>query len=75
MGYENGLLRLKVSAPPLEGRANEAVVELAAELLGVRRSQVSLVRGGRSRDKTLRVEGLSQAEVERRLRSAAKTGD
>ncbi len=72
VAYEAGVLRLKVSAPPLEGRANEAVAKVVAELLGVRRSKVSLVRGERSREKTLRVEGLSQDVAEARLRAAAK---
>jgi len=72
VGYEAGVLRLKVSAPPLEGRANEAVVEALAELLGVRRSQVSIMRGAHSRDKTLRVGGLSQEAAEASLRAVGK---
>ena len=69
VGYEAGVLRLKVSAPPLEGRANEAAVEAVAELMGVRRSQVSIMRGDHSRDKTIRVEGVSQETAEARLRA------
>jgi uncharacterized protein (TIGR00251 family) len=72
VSYKGGVLRLKVSAPPLDGRANDAVVEAVAGLLGVRRSQVSLIRGERSREKTLRVDGLSQLGAEARLAAAAK---
>lgn len=75
VGYEAGVLRLKVSEPPLEGRANEAVVEMMAQLLGVRRSKVSLIGGEGSREKTLRVEGLSQGQAEVRLMTAARTGN
>ena len=50
-------LRLRIAAPATEGRANAEVARFVASLFGVRRSAVSLVRGERSRDKTLRVVG------------------
>lgn len=51
-------LRIRVAAPALEGRANAEVERFVAALFGVRRSAVSLVRGERSRDKTLRIAGI-----------------
>jgi len=59
-----------VNAPPEGGRANEAVVELVAELLGVKPRQVELKRGASSRSKTLEVAGLEAGEAERRLAAA-----
>jgi uncharacterized protein (TIGR00251 family) len=59
--------RVQIAAPPERGRANDALVELLAETLGVPRRAVSVVRGATSARKTVRIEGLSPAEVERRL--------
>jgi len=66
----NGEWKVAVSAPPLEGRANEAVVELLSQLLGVKRRQVVVTRGASSRHKQVEVEGLGEAEVEARLAAA-----
>ena len=60
-------LKLALTAPPVEGRANEACVEFLAELLGVSRSSVTIAAGHSSRNKLIRVAGLSAAEVRRRL--------
>ena len=66
----SGEWKLAVNAPPEGGRANEAVVELVAELLGVKPRQVELKRGASSRSKTLEVAGLEAGEAERRLAAA-----
>lgn len=64
---DDGGLAVRVTAPPLEDRANEALVRAVAKALGVAPSRVALVRGRRSRDKTLRVEGLGADDVRRIL--------
>ena len=66
----SGEWKVSVSAPPVEGQANEAVVELMSELLGVKRRQVTVARGSSSRSKLLEVEGVSAAEAEARLVAA-----
>ncbi len=66
-GFEGGVLRMRVTAPPEKGKANEAVVALLAKTLGVAKRDVTLVRGVTSRQKVLEVTGLSEAEVWRRL--------
>ena len=66
----SGEWKLAVTAPPVEGRANEAVVELLSELLGVSRRQLRVARGAASRGKWIEVEGLTEAEVSRRLAAA-----
>ncbi len=65
-----GEWKVAVSAPPVDGRANDAVVELMSDLLGVRRSQVTLVRGASARSKVVEVEGLSAEAAEARLARA-----
>lgn len=63
----SGAYKVAVAAPPLEGRANEAVVELVSELLGIKRRQVTVARGTSSRSKLIEVEGLDEADVHARL--------
>ena len=65
----SGEYKLSVTAPPEEGRANEAVVELLAELLGLKRRQLELKRGATSRSKVFEVTGLDDAEVDVRMSS------
>jgi uncharacterized protein (TIGR00251 family) len=63
----DGSLAVRVAAPPVEGRANEALRRAVAKALGVAPSRVQLVRGERSREKTLSVEGIDAAGVRARL--------
>jgi uncharacterized protein (TIGR00251 family) len=70
-----GEWKVAVSAPPLDGRANDAVVELVSELLGVRRAQVKLVRGASARSKVVEVEGVSADAAETRLAKALAVED
>ena len=67
-GTRGGSLLVRVCAAPAENRANQALVRLLAKRLGVGRGRVELVSGRRSREKVLRVRGLSAAEVATRLR-------
>jgi uncharacterized protein (TIGR00251 family) len=67
VGWHGGALRLKVTAPPQDGRANAAVVALLADALGVRKSAVEVVSGHAAAHKRIRVAGLTRAEVDRRL--------
>jgi uncharacterized protein (TIGR00251 family) len=57
-GERDGRLLIKVKAPPVDGKANEALIKLIAKKAGVPRRDVTLVRGHTSRDKVLRVEGV-----------------
>lgn len=56
-----------MSAPPIDGDANRAVIALLARALGVRPAALSIVQGVRGRDKLVRVDGLSRADVDARL--------
>ncbi|HZD94695.1 MAG TPA: DUF167 domain-containing protein [Candidatus Sulfotelmatobacter sp.] len=63
-------LKLAVTAPPVEGRANQAVIEFFADLFEIPRSSVTIASGETSRNKVVRITGLSQAVVEQRLAGA-----
>ena len=67
LGWRDDTLRLAVTAAPVEGGANAAVRRLLAGALGVAPSAVGVVRGERGRDKLVRVEGLTPAELRFRL--------
>ena len=62
-----GGLKVYVTAPPEDGRANEAVVEVLAEWLGVKRRQVEIVSGETNRNKVVRVTGVPPAQLEAAL--------
>ena len=67
LGWRDAVLRVAVTAPPVEGEANHALVRLLARALGVAPSAVSVVRGERGRDKIVRVEGVTGAQIRSRL--------
>ncbi len=66
-GEQAGLLKIAVTAPPEDGRANQALVEVLRELLDLKRSQVELLSGERSREKKFLIRGLSRAELQARI--------
>lgn len=66
-GWREDTLCVKITAPPVEGAANAAIVKFIADALGIRKSQVELVSGDKSREKTVRVIGLSVSDIRARL--------
>ena len=68
IGIESGVLQARVSAPPVDGRANKALCRLIAKRVGVAPSRVSVVRGEKSRQKLVRVEGVEQKQLLEALR-------
>ena len=66
-----GTVKVRVTAPPDKGKANDAVVKLLAKRLGVSKSAVRIVRGHTSRNKVVQVEGMDRDDVIRLIRSPA----
>lgn len=64
VGRREGVYRLRVTAAPVEGRANAAIKAFLAKCLGVPKASIRIVAGETSRTKTLVIEGLSQAEAD-----------
>lgn len=66
-GWADGFLRVRLAAPPVEGRANEALVRFLAGCAGLAPSRVQLLSGDRGRDKRVRFEGIDPATLRTRL--------
>lgn len=64
--------KVSVQAPPEDGKANEAVLRLLADALGLSRRDVELVSGRGGRDKVVALTGIGPEEIDRRLTSAAR---
>jgi len=67
MGALGDALKLAVTAPPVEGRANQAVIDFFAELFEIPRASVTIASGATSRNKVVRIQGLKRPTVEQRL--------
>jgi uncharacterized protein (TIGR00251 family) len=68
-GTHGDAIKLKIAAPAIEGRANEALVEFLAEKLGVPQRNIALVSGAKSRDKLVEIDGMSEADARALLAS------
>ena len=71
-GFSADRLRLRVTAPPQDGKANLAVIALLAETLGVPKSRLRIIRGHASREKLVEVTSLTPEDVERALDGIGK---
>lgn len=66
-GERDGALMVRVTAPPVEGKANDAVRKLLAKRLGIAPGRVSVVRGATGRDKLVEIDGMDAEAVRRAL--------
>ena len=67
VGEQGGAIKIKLRAPAVESKANAALINLLAERLKVPKLKIVLLRGHKSRDKLVRIDGLSEEELRRRL--------
>ena len=72
VGRHGEAWKIRVAAPPEDGRANDAVVRLLASALGIARGDVTLVAGHGSRDKVVELAGIDGGVAERRLEAASR---
>jgi uncharacterized protein len=75
VGRHGSSLKVRVAAPPVDGRANVAAAALIAETFGIKEGDVELVSGQRSRLKRFRIVGVDAEDVELRLREALAEAD
>lgn len=67
IGPHNGALKVKITAPPVEGKANEELVEFLADLLDIPKRQIEILKGETGRHKTVEIWGLTEVELRQRL--------
>ena len=72
-GVQEGAFKVKVTAPPVEGAANEACIKLLARELGLKKSQMEISSGAKSRKKTVLIKDISKAELETKINNFRKT--
>jgi len=67
IGLTEGVLRVKIAAPPVEGKANRELLTFLSQLLGISQGALTITKGHTSRNKTVAASGLSQEELLKRL--------
>lgn len=75
LAWEQGVLKARLTAPPVDGAANEALIALLAERLGLPKRDMRIVHGATSRRKTVEIEGITPEELEERVRPRDKSFD
>ena len=66
-GEKDGVIQVRVTAPPVDGEANAALEKLVAKKLGIAKSKVKVIKGETSREKVLEIDGLGEADARRML--------
>lgn len=67
LAWEQGVLKARLTAPPVDGAANEALIALLAERLGLPKRDIRIVHGATSRRKTVEIAGMTPEMVEERM--------
>ena len=71
-GVQEGAFKVKVTAPPVEGAANEACIKLLANELGLKKSQIKISSGAKSRKKTVMIKDISKEELQIKINNVCK---
>ena len=72
LAWEQGKLKVRLTSPPIDGAANEALVALLAEQLALPKRQITIVRGASSRQKTVEITGVTLEDIEQKLNGKKK---
>ena len=67
VGFTDGVLEVRIAAPPVKGKANQELIAFLSQTLGVSKSRLTIIKGQTSRHKVIAIAGLSQDEIIRRL--------
>ncbi len=67
--WEDGALKVRLTAPPVDGAANEALLTLLAQHLGLAKREVHIVHGATGRHKTVEITGMTAEEIEQKIRA------
>jgi uncharacterized protein (TIGR00251 family) len=63
-GVQGDALKLRIAAPPVEGQANKECVRFLSDILGIKKKQVIIVGGSKSKNKTIAIEGIRRKDIE-----------
>jgi len=69
--WEEGMLKARITAPPVDGAANEALVALLAAQLDLPRRAITIVRGANSRQKTVEIAGITLEDMQQKIKPRA----
>ncbi|HAK58788.1 MAG TPA: YggU family protein [Nitrospiraceae bacterium] len=72
---EGGAIKIRLTAPPVEGAANEALVKFLSGAFNRPRADIAIVSGMKSRSKVVRIEGISDEDVEKLLKTKEEKGN
>ncbi|MFC1951632.1 DUF167 domain-containing protein [Chloroflexota bacterium] len=67
VSFTDGVLQVRIAAPPVKGKANRELIAFLSQVLGVGKGALTIIRGHTSRSKVIAIDGLSQEELIRRL--------
>jgi len=67
VGFANGILRVKISEPPVKGKANRELIIFLSQRLNVSKDRLSIIKGHAARNKVIAIESLNQEEILKRL--------
>lgn len=73
-GFTNGVLQVRVTAPPVKGQANREVIAVVSKSLDISKGAVTIIRGHTSRNKVVAITGLNREEIMARLSPASSGG-
>jgi uncharacterized protein (TIGR00251 family) len=66
--FEDGRIKIRLTAPPVDGKANKSLVIFLSTILDVPRSSIEIISGSKGRDKVIRVNGLDQDSIDSRIK-------
>ena len=72
LGFEEGILRLKIAAPPVDGKANKELIAFLSKRLGISKSSITIDRGQTSKSKVISIIGLARDQIYERIEAARK---
>ncbi|MGA3208844.1 MAG: DUF167 domain-containing protein [Syntrophales bacterium] len=64
VGNQGNALKLKITAPPVEGQANKECIRFLSDILGIKKKQVRILSGSKSKKKTVAIEGIRRKDIE-----------
>lgn len=67
VGFTGGVLRVRIAAPPVRGKANKELIAFLSQMLGVSKGALTIIQGHTSKNKVIAIDGLSQEQIMERL--------